>query len=60
MQGLAVTETITAIAEAERRFGLSRSKSKDFFTEWYDQLPEINQESDRNTVRISVRQCWEW
>ncbi|NJL42338.1 MAG: type I restriction endonuclease subunit R [Pseudanabaena sp. SU_2_4] len=42
MQGLAVTETILTIAEAERRFGLSRSESKDFFTEWYDQLPKIS------------------
>jgi hypothetical protein len=50
MQGLAVTETITTIAEAERRFGLIRNASKDFFTEWYDQLPEINQESDRTNL----------
>jgi hypothetical protein len=50
MQGLAVTETIATIAEAERRFGLRRSESKDFFTEWYDQLPEINQESDRTNL----------
>jgi hypothetical protein len=32
MQTLAVTETITTIAEAEKRFGLSRSESEDFFT----------------------------
>jgi|GEM_PF-4258957 len=38
MQTLAVTEAITVIAEAERKFGLSRSESRDFFTEWYDQL----------------------
>ena len=37
MQTLAVTETITTIAEAEKRFGLSRS-SLDFFTEWHNQL----------------------
>jgi hypothetical protein len=42
MQGLAVTEAITTIAEAEKRFGLSRSESQDFFTEWHEQLPEIN------------------
>jgi hypothetical protein len=50
MQGLAITETITTIAEAERRFGLTRSTSKDFFTEWHDQLPEIDQESDRTNL----------
>ncbi|WP_019501545.1 hypothetical protein [Pseudanabaena sp. PCC 6802] len=49
MQGLAVTETINTIAEAERRFGLSRSTFKDFFTEWRDQLPDINS-SDRTNL----------
>ncbi|WP_242039626.1 hypothetical protein [Anabaena sphaerica] len=42
MQTQAVTETITTIAEAEKQFSLSRSQSQDFFTEWHDQLPEIN------------------
>jgi hypothetical protein len=41
MQTLAVTEAVTTIAEAERKFGLSRSESKDFFTEWYDELPAM-------------------
>jgi hypothetical protein len=56
MQGLAVTETITTIAEAETRFGLTRSKSEDFFPEWHDQLPEINS-SDR-TVSRSIERRW--
>ncbi len=47
MQTLAVTETITTIAEAEKRFGLSRS-SLDFFTEWHNQLPEINSNDHTN------------
>ncbi|MDD1420901.1 type I restriction endonuclease subunit R [Dolichospermum sp. ST_sed1] len=51
MQGLAVTETITTISEAETRFGLTRSKSEDFFPEWHDQLPEINS-SDRTNLEI--------
>ncbi|UUO16583.1 type I restriction endonuclease [Dolichospermum heterosporum] len=50
MQRLAVTETITTIAEAEKRFGLSRS-SLDFFTEWHDQLPAINP-NDRTNLEI--------
>jgi hypothetical protein len=54
MQTLAVTETITTIAEAERKFGLSRSDLKDFFTEWYDQLPVINS-SDRANLEILWR-----
>ncbi|WP_413173786.1 type I restriction endonuclease [Anabaena azotica] len=51
MQTLAVTETITTIAEAEKRFGLTRSESQDFFTEWHDQLPEINS-NDRTNLEI--------
>jgi hypothetical protein len=54
MQTLAVTETVTTIAEAERKFGLRRSESKDFFSEWYDQLPEIKP-SDRNNLEVLWR-----
>jgi hypothetical protein len=54
MQTLAVTETVTTIAEAEQKFGLVRSESKDFLTEWYDQLPEINS-SDRTSLEVLWR-----
>lgn len=54
MQTLAVTEAITTIAEAEGKFGLRRSESRDFFTEWYDQLPEINP-SDRANLEVLWR-----
>jgi hypothetical protein len=49
MKGLAVTEIITTIAEAEERFNLSRSNSKDFFPEWYSQLSETTP-SDRTNL----------
>ena len=42
MRTLVVTEAVTTISEAERKFGLRRNESRDFFTEWYNQLPEIN------------------
>nr|WP_042491145.1 hypothetical protein [Anabaena sp. PCC 7108] len=48
---LFVTETITTIDETEKRFGLNRSESQDFFTEWHDQLPEINP-NDRTNLEI--------
>ena len=54
MQTLAVTEAVTTIAEAERKFALSRSESRDFFTEWYDELPEINS-SDRASLEVLWR-----
>ncbi|WP_071187181.1 type I restriction endonuclease subunit R [Trichormus sp. NMC-1] len=51
MQTLAVTETITTIAEAEKRFGLNRSQAQDFFTEWHDQLP-ASTPNDRTNLEI--------
>jgi hypothetical protein len=54
MQTLAVTETVTTIAEAEQKFGLSRNELKRFFTEWYDQLPEMNL-SDRTNLEVLWR-----
>lgn len=48
---VAVTETITTIAEAERRFSLSRSNSQDFFRECQGELVEINS-SDRNNLEV--------
>ncbi len=54
MQTLAVNESVTTIVEAERKFGLSRNELKDFFTEWYDQLPEMNS-SDRASLEVLWR-----
>ena len=54
MQTLAVTEAATTIVEAEQKFGLSRSELKDFFTEWYDELPEMNS-SDRASLEVLWR-----
>ena len=54
MQTLAVTEAVTTIVEAEQKFGLSRSELKDFFTEWYDELPEMNS-SDRASLEVLWR-----
>lgn len=54
MQTLAVTEDVTTIVEAEQKFGLSRSELKDFFTEWYDELPEMNS-SDRASLEVLWR-----
>jgi hypothetical protein len=38
---LAITEAITTIAEAERRFNLSRTEDESFFPEWQIDLPAI-------------------
>jgi hypothetical protein len=54
MPSLAVTEAITTIATTEAKFGLSRSPEMDFFSEWQNQLPELDS-SDRVNLDILWR-----
>lgn len=39
---IAITEAITTIAEAERRFKLSRTEDEAFFLEWQTRLPNLS------------------
>jgi hypothetical protein len=39
---IAITEAITTLGEAERRFGLQRNEDKAFFTEWQQNLPDLS------------------
>lgn len=39
---IAITEAITTIAEAERRFKLSRTEDEAFFLEWQTRLPNFS------------------
>jgi hypothetical protein len=39
---VAITEAITTIAEAERRFNLTRTEDESFFLEWQTMLPELS------------------
>ena len=54
MRTLVVTEAVTTISEAERKSSLRRNESKDFFREWYNQLPEINS-SDLASLEVLWR-----
>ena len=38
----AITEAITTLAEAERRFNLSRTEDEAFFSEWQTSLPKLS------------------
>jgi hypothetical protein len=42
-QKTAIANVIKSLADVERRFGLRRSQNLGFFTEWYEDLPEISQ-----------------
>ena len=41
MSTRAITEAITTLAEAERRFNLHRTENEQFFSEWRTGLPDI-------------------
>jgi hypothetical protein len=39
---IAITEVITTLAEAERRFKLERTEDESIFAEWQTNLPELS------------------
>ena len=52
---IAITEAITTLAEAERRFGLVRSEDEMLFPEWQTDLPELSGE-ERSALDVLRRQ----
>jgi hypothetical protein len=47
----AVTQVVKTLNDVHQRFGLQRSQNDRFFTEWYADLPELN-ESERETLDL--------
>ncbi len=41
VQQRAVTDIIKTLADVQTRFNLQQAENRDFFTEWYEDLPEI-------------------
>jgi hypothetical protein len=52
---IAITEAITTLAEADRRFGLVRSEDESLFPEWQTDLPELSGE-ERSALDVLRRQ----
>lgn len=52
---VAITEAITTLAEANRRFGLMRSEDESLFPEWQTDLPELSGE-ERSALDVLRRQ----
>lgn len=50
-QTTVITEAITSLRDAHTRFGLVRSEDEQFFTEWYEQLPQIT-EAEKTSLDI--------
>jgi hypothetical protein len=51
MSQTAIAEVVNTIDQAEKRFGLSRNISQDFFQEWHIDLPEITT-NDRDSLKV--------
>jgi hypothetical protein len=52
---IAITEAITTLAEADRRFGLVRSEDETLFPEWQTDLPDLSGE-ERSALDVLRRQ----
>lgn len=55
VQTLPIAKTITSIAELRRRFNLTATKNDQFFTEWYQNLPELTDGEKASLDRIYQR-----
>jgi hypothetical protein len=52
---IAITEAITTIAEAERRFGLSRNENSDFFWEWQSITNDLTEKDESQLADLRRR-----
>lgn len=52
MVAIAVTEAITSIKQTEEKFGLVRSMDRQFFSEWYTDLPTLTTAEEASCDRI--------
>lgn len=55
VQKTAITEVIKSLADVETRFNLRRTEDEQFFTEWYEDLPEITDEEKASLDLIRRR-----
>jgi len=55
VQSLAISKSITTLADVEDRFSLSPTDNKQFFTEWYQDLPEITDEEKTTLDKLKQR-----
>ena len=56
---IAITEAITTLAEAERRFNLSRTEDEAFFSEWQTSLPELSMTEQRALDELRRRYLYQ-
>jgi hypothetical protein len=51
----AISKRITSIAEVEDKFNLKLTENNQFFTEWFQNLPELNNEEKASLDKIKHR-----
>lgn len=55
VQSLAISKTITSLADVEDRFNLTPTQNPQFFLEWFQDLPELTNDEMRSLDRIQQR-----
>jgi hypothetical protein len=53
---IAITDAISTLAEAERRFNLARTEDEGFLPEWQSNLPELAFKKPTD-IQLSVPEC---
>jgi hypothetical protein len=56
---VAITEAIKTLAEAERRFGLSKTEDETFFLEWQSDLPALSEAEQRDLDGLRKRYLYQ-
>lgn len=55
MVRIAITEAIISLNEAHNQFNLSRTSDPQFFTEWFEKLPELTEEEKESLNHLKNR-----
>lgn len=55
VQTVGITKAITSLNEAHEKFNLSQTTNPEFFTEWFEELPEITDSEKASLNRLKNR-----
>lgn len=59
LMSIAITDAISTLDEAERRFNLTRTEDETFFSEWQTDLPEISATEQADLDRLRRRYLYQ-
>ncbi|NJL40021.1 MAG: type I restriction endonuclease subunit R [Leptolyngbyaceae cyanobacterium RM2_2_4] len=54
-QTLAISKTITSMVELRQRFNMVFTEDEQFFTEWFDELPELTEQEQKTLDHLKQR-----